>query len=79
MNAQFLPVERHICPDCRMLEAQGMDRFGLPMPCVRCVVARLLRAYHADQVDQPRKRPAREVWARTGNTPEDSGRTHSQA
>jgi hypothetical protein len=42
------PLERHLCPDCHSEETQGLDKFGSPMPCAPCLVARLVKAFHAD-------------------------------
>lgn len=57
---------RHLCPDCRLLQVQGRDRLGLPMPCFRCFVARLLKALHADEVEPITRRRKRRVWLAEG-------------
>ena len=48
MNRSAPLIERHLCPDCHSEETQGLDKFGSPMPCAPCLVARLVKAFHAD-------------------------------
>jgi hypothetical protein len=48
MNRSASPIERHLCPDCHSEETEGLDKFGSPMPCAPCLVARLVKAFHAD-------------------------------
>jgi hypothetical protein len=52
MNRALPLMERHLCPDCQSQETQGRDKFGFPMPCARCLVERLVKAFHADLEDQ---------------------------
>jgi hypothetical protein len=52
MNHAASPIDRHLCPDCQSEETQGQDKFGFPMPCARCLVERLVKAFHADLEDQ---------------------------
>jgi hypothetical protein len=52
MNRATFLIDRHLCPDCGSEETQGRDRFGSPRPCVRCLVGRLVKAFHADMEDE---------------------------
>jgi hypothetical protein len=52
MKHAISPSQRHLCPDCHSEETQGQDKFGFPMPCARCLVERLVKAFHADMEDQ---------------------------
>jgi hypothetical protein len=52
MHRAPLSVELHLCPDCHSEETQGLDKFGSPMPCAPCLVARLVKAFHADLEEQ---------------------------
>jgi len=52
MQRAPLLVEFHLCPDCHSEEIQGLDKFGSPRPCARCLVARLVKAFHADLEEQ---------------------------
>jgi hypothetical protein len=65
MNHAASPMERHLCPDCRSEETQGQDKFGFPMPCAGCLVARLVKAFRADMEDEAvlGRRPEPE-WSR---------------
>jgi hypothetical protein len=67
MNPATSPLERQLCPDCGVVETQGRDKFGMPMPCAPCLVARLVKAFHEDQEDQAMlvgERPQQTVWSR---------------
>jgi len=52
MKPAISPSQLHLCPDCRNELTQGQDKFGFPMPCARCLVERLVRAFHADMEEQ---------------------------
>jgi hypothetical protein len=52
MNRRISPGERHLCPDCQSEETRGQDKFGFPMPCARCVVERVVKAFDADLEEQ---------------------------
>ena len=61
MTRENLQLEIHLCPDCQTNHARGQDRFRQPMPCPACVVARLLKALHADLDVQSRTRGMRRL------------------
>ena len=52
MKCENVAEDRHLCPDCQNEETQGRDTFGFPMPCARCMVERLVRAFHADMEER---------------------------
>jgi hypothetical protein len=52
MNGAISPRDHHLCPDCQSEETRGRDKFGFPMPCARCLVDRLVKAFHADLEEQ---------------------------
>jgi hypothetical protein len=66
MNCAISSRERHLCPDCQSEETEGRDKFGFPMPCAGCLVARLVKAFHADMEEQAMlgRRPPEREWPR---------------
>ncbi len=67
MSCSISPMQRHLCPDCQSEETQGQDKFGFPMPCARCAVERVVKAFRADREDQAMlggKQSAEPEWSR---------------